>query len=204
MTFTKRILIVFVAILLFTQGCKKQDKQKHYDDIFKAVMWGTVNNVEELLNSGTDASVSYDGVSLLHLACSYGHLEKVKLLVSRGANVNAPDTRWSTPLHYAVNAKDNDNIKEITAYLISKGAIVNKQNKPGETPLHYAVANFRPEVVNLLLSEGADVNINNNLGSTPLKKAKILFETVSRRGSKKKKEKLQECIKILQNNTFNQ
>ena len=47
----------------------------------------------------------YDGRTALHLACSKGQLDTVRLLVDRGASVNAPDRFHNTPLHNAIHFK---------------------------------------------------------------------------------------------------
>ena len=40
------------------------------------------------------------GLAMLHWACDRGHLDVVKFLISRGANVNVRDSDLQTPLHY--------------------------------------------------------------------------------------------------------
>ena len=37
---------------------------------------------------------------MLHWSCDRGHLDVVKFLVSRGADVNVKDSDLQTPLHY--------------------------------------------------------------------------------------------------------
>ncbi len=41
------------------------------------------------------------GWTALHRACMFGHTDVVRLLIERGANVNAKDVRWRTPAHDA-------------------------------------------------------------------------------------------------------
>ena len=40
------------------------------------------------------------GLAMLHWACDRGHLDVVKFLVNRGADVNIQDPDLQTPLHY--------------------------------------------------------------------------------------------------------
>jgi ankyrin repeat protein len=50
---------------------------------------------------GADITVNYknrEGNSALHLAAQNGHLECVKLLVEKGANINLPGKNRATPL----------------------------------------------------------------------------------------------------------
>lgn len=42
---------------------------------------------------------SAQGLTAIHLACAYGHLEITKLLLNKGANINARDIEGFTPLH---------------------------------------------------------------------------------------------------------
>ena len=40
------------------------------------------------------------GLAMLHWACDRGHLDVVKFLINRGADVNVQDSDLQTPLHY--------------------------------------------------------------------------------------------------------
>lgn len=54
------------------------------------------------LDSGafTPNSKDPNGYTPIHAAASYGHIELLKLLVSRGGDINVQDTEGDTPLHY--------------------------------------------------------------------------------------------------------
>eukprot|EP00026_Physarum_polycephalum_P004566 Phypoly_transcript_04588.p1 GENE.Phypoly_transcript_04588~~Phypoly_transcript_04588.p1 ORF type:complete len:601 (+),score=91.42 Phypoly_transcript_04588:309-2111(+) len=67
----------------------------------------------------------YDGRTPLHLAAEEGHLETVKYLVQRGANINVED-RWGTvPLRGAISFNRN----EVAAYLREIGATMPYYSK---------------------------------------------------------------------------
>lgn len=51
---------------------------------------------------------NYGGRTALHLACSNGHLDTVKLLINHGASVNVLDSFHQTPLHNAIHFKSVD------------------------------------------------------------------------------------------------
>jgi ankyrin repeat protein len=70
------------------------------------------------------------------------------LLLERGADVNAKNTKALTPLHAAAMAGD----KEMVALLIANGADINARSEDGWTPLHLASQKQHPEVVELLKS----------------------------------------------------
>ena len=90
------------------------------------------------------------------------HMEIIKLLIAKGANVNAKDKDGRISLHMASN-------KEITGLLIAAGADVNAKNDNGRTPLHNAAGiKYFKEVVEVLIANGADVNAKKDDGYTPL------------------------------------
>ncbi|WP_339046419.1 ankyrin repeat domain-containing protein [Candidatus Mesenet endosymbiont of Agriotes lineatus] len=92
--------------------------------------------------------------------------EKVKVLLSTGANVNLRvEQDKSTLLH-------NTNSVEITKELLLRGAAVNARNMYSETSLHSAITLGRElALVRELLKNGADVNATNRKGNTPLNHA---------------------------------
>ena len=88
------------------------------------------------------------------------NLELIKLLLSKGANVNVNDrcNMGRTPLHITYS-------HEIFRRLIDLGADVNIRNTDGETPLHGAVSARNAK---LLIEHGADVSARDRKGRTPL------------------------------------
>jgi ankyrin repeat protein len=135
------------------------------------------------IHSGADINIRSDGYTPLHLALLCGRFELVKMLIERGADVNAKsDQEDLTPLHLAIVI---GNIESITL-LIEKGANIEAKSSFG-TPLHYATYYEKPDVAQLLLDKGADVNAksenndpalhiaieNNNLN---MRIAKLLLE----------------------------
>jgi ankyrin repeat protein len=104
----------------------------------------------------------------LHRFAGEGDIEKVRSLITQGADVNAKDKDSITPLHYAAKKGHTD----VAEFLVSKGAEVNIKSYTDSTPLYFAAAKGHKGVAVLLIAKGADVNAKNKQGRTPLSLAK--------------------------------
>ena len=99
-----------------------------------------------------------------------GDLSNVKVLVSKGANVNVQDQKKRTPLIFAAT----NGHTSIVEFLISKGAEVNAKDSGGRTALLYASKRSFNETAALLIDKGADVNVQSKKkGITPLMLAAV-------------------------------
>ncbi|XP_065573462.1 serine/threonine-protein phosphatase 6 regulatory ankyrin repeat subunit C-like [Artemia franciscana] len=102
----------------------------------------------------------------LHLAVISGDFEVIKMVLDKGADVNARDIYGKSPLHLAASSKCSQTVVEC---LLKFGADVNIRNNNGESPLHLAaISGCSQTVVECLLKFGADVNIRNDNGESPL------------------------------------
>jgi ankyrin repeat protein len=121
----------------------------------------------------------------LHSAVFLDDVEKAKLLIKDGANVDLLGTQGSTPLYYATILRDakmvkflldngadihNKNIDllsmaaminhtEIVGLLLNKGATTH--SKFDYLPLENAARNNNTEMIDLLLASGVDINEKN-------------------------------------------
>ena len=121
----------------------------------------------------------------LHSAAWYGHLSICRLLIYKGAHVEARNINGSTPLHYAA---DEGHV-EIVRLLCDHGADVEARTNGGWRPLHRASWNGHISVVKELIEErNAEINARMNGGITALSlarqsnKAVIAFYLVSHGG----------------------
>ncbi|KAL1909321.1 hypothetical protein Sste5344_004950 [Sporothrix stenoceras] len=131
------------------------------------------------------------------LASYFGHDSVVKLLLEKGADVEAKAEDGRTPLSYAaaeeheavarllfekgadIEAKAYHNWtplffaadgghEAVTRLLLEKGADVEAKDDYGRTPLFFAAQGEREAVARLLLEKGADIEAKDNRGRTPL------------------------------------
>jgi len=152
--------------------------------------WGPDVNAKSILLNYTP----------LHYAAKHGHVEIARLLIEKGADVNALGCLDKTPLHYAalwghfeiarlliekgadvsaLTCSDNTLLHnaalygyfEIARLLIENGADVNALGCLDKTPLHYAAEHGHVEIARLLIENGADVNAKNIDRWAPLHEA---------------------------------
>ncbi|MBN8828201.1 MAG: ankyrin repeat domain-containing protein [Sphingobacteriia bacterium] len=103
-------------------------------------------------------------------AAKRGNLEKVKDLLSKGAEIDVQDpSSGDTPL--LISLKNNH--KEVATLLINEGASPNIRDKDGYPPLVYTMSTFYGtqggfkdnNLMNLLLNNGADPYAKDNSGN---------------------------------------
>ncbi|KAF6823075.1 ankyrin repeat domain-containing protein 52 [Colletotrichum plurivorum] len=109
------------------------------------------------------------GRTPIYAASMNGHLEVVKVLLEKGADVSVANTNGWTPLHSA-STSSNGHL-DVVKILLEKGADVLVATNDGRTPLHSASSNGHLDVVKVLLASGADVSVAKKNGWTPLKAA---------------------------------
>ena len=136
-------------------GGKTREEIEAEESIFGAIEHGDIKLVNKHLSNGADVNArGHYGTAPLVIALRGNHTEIVKLLINKGADLNAnKNSDEETPLHVAVR---NNNF-EISKLLIEKGADVNVKYEH-ETLLLIALRNNHPEIVKLLINKDADLN----------------------------------------------
>ena len=146
---------------------------------------GNVAAAERLLKAGADinATENFGGQSALMWAAVQGQADMVKLLASRGADVNARGTvrQWErkviteprpkdmnkggfTPLLYAAR----EGCVECARHLIAAGADPDVEDPDRVTPLNMALLNLHFEFAAYMIEAGADVNKWDLFGRSPI------------------------------------
>ncbi|MFP6559001.1 ankyrin repeat domain-containing protein [Paraburkholderia sp. B3] len=105
------------------------------------------------------------GENALMMASLNGDTDLVKLLITKGAEVNKKG--W-TALHYAA-ANGHDDIAKL---LLGYSAYVDAPSPNGTTPLMMAARGDHISTLKLLLDNGADLNAKNQIGMNALDFAK--------------------------------
>jgi uncharacterized protein len=93
-----------------------------------------------------------------------GDLGRARALVTRGADVNAPQGDGATALHWAVHLDDSAAVD----WLLGAGARAGAADDTGATPLFLACVNRNGAMVERLLQAGADANAALVSGETVL------------------------------------
>jgi hypothetical protein len=139
-----------LTILVRTQGTSPSDKA---DALAEAARKGDAAAVTKLLDAGVDVNTKFRyGATALSYACDHGHLEVVKVLIARGADVNVKDTFYGqTPLNWASGPaiKRKPEHAEIVRLLLKAGA----QGK--ERAFLNAVGASDVAMTKVILEEGA-------------------------------------------------
>ncbi|XP_026195320.1 histone-lysine N-methyltransferase EHMT1b isoform X3 [Anabas testudineus] len=121
--------------------------------------------VEHLLSTGLININCQDdgGWTPMIWATEYKHVDQVKLLLSKGADISIRDKEENICLHWAAFSGS----VEIAELLLNARCDLQAVNIHGDSPLHIAARENRFECVTLFLSRGADVFLKNREGETP-------------------------------------
>ena len=168
--FMSCILMGLLAFLLIgTNVVKAKDKN---DALHEAIGSFKRQEVQKLLDEGADVEGKIIGTTPLMFACRMRDSAVVRLLIERGANVNARSDFQMTPLmNVCCSAVEIRPGFDIVKLLIHKGADINVKNNNGETALRMACrcnSKENAQIAKILLDNGADVNTKNLDGETAL------------------------------------
>lgn len=125
---------------------------------------GNIPMMALFLSHGADINAANRlGEQAIMHAAWRGHVDAVRWLIERGAEVSREGLAWSA-LHYAVFAGK----RVVAELLIRHGADVNARSTNGSSPLMMAAREGHAELARLLLGVGADTTIRNDWGDDAL------------------------------------
>lgn len=141
----------------------------HAGAIHDAAQKGDVAGIAVALDAGANINESDVVAPPLYYAVSAAQLEAAKLLIERGADVNAPSTFGVAPLGPAVGKRNVELIKLLLDHGANPNSTIGTQ-----TVLHYAADDGCLDCIKALVEAGADVNAvtSNDQYQTPLHLAK--------------------------------
>ncbi|RSL82168.1 hypothetical protein CEP51_005353 [Fusarium floridanum] len=137
------------------------------------------------------------GLTPLHYAIIFRASPIAGPFADNGAEINTPDIRGRTALHYLCRSKrPNDEWMNV---MLSLGARIDVQDVDGVTPLHLAALHNLESHARLLLEAGANFNLLDKMGYSPLwwavrggaqQVAKMLLERLGQDGLDKTLERI--------------
>ena len=136
-------------------------------DVFEAAALGRVDRLRELLDANPELAQAWspDRATALHFAAFFRQPEATRLLVERGADLEAVSPTFGdvTPLHSACASGE----RESARILLEAGAHANVRQRDSFTPLHAAAQHGDEELARLLLARGADPEARTEDGRKP-------------------------------------
>jgi len=180
----KKVLVwgLGLSLAVLVTGCSSKE------DLLNASKMGDVNKVVQCLSDKIDVnSVDANGATSLLLATENNREQVVKVLIEKGANINASNkVDGNTPLHIAVMNSELAIIKK----LVQNGALLDVKNNKNETAftikdkdgntifnqvaatndieLTQQLVDKMPPMTSSEKSEDHPMTIQNNQGNTPL------------------------------------
>ena len=145
-----------------------------------------------------DYDYGFEEMNLLHFAIIQNSVASVKILIEKGADIEAIGWQGQTPLQYMASYSNRDDIAKI---LIENKANVNLRYKWNGYPLLFNYIKFsRFELARFAIKHGADVNMKDENGNTILTLAEQHHEHYASRTDRDWNDtmsKIQEIISLL-------
>jgi ankyrin repeat protein len=131
-------------------------------NVFEAAAFGRGDRLRELLDEDPLRANAFgdDGFHPLGLACFFGHVEAARLLLDRGADVNALSTNeqvQTAAIHASAAAAGDEATRyELVNLALERGADPNLRQGGGFRAIDAARQNGDSRVERLLLEHGAE------------------------------------------------
>ena len=157
-----------------------EDEKDNKHEFFECLREENTKAIELFLAAGIEGidpnvkdEYHFVGWPALMVAARSGNVEITRLLLAKGADVNAKNNDGETVLMRAMlewgrPLPPEEQKYNVIPILLGHGADVNAKDKDGWTALMYAANRGYFAMVQTLLAKGADVNAKNNDGRTAL------------------------------------
>lgn len=132
--------------------------------LHRAAVFNIEDTARRLLMEGVSANATCDGLTALHKAAEYGHVEIVVLLLQYNADLEIKDPNGWTALHWAAFYGRFAVAKK----LLEHGANTDPVHGLGATPLYQAIIKEHIEIAEVLRSYGASITSGGADQWTPL------------------------------------
>ncbi len=154
-----------------------QSPESASEKFYSAIRDNNLTQLKTLLDDKSSVNVADDHeITPLMYAAENGSVEAMRLLLDRGADVNAQNAFGSTALMWSVS--DAAKVR----LLLDHGAEVSTAARSGRTALIIAAfTNPSAEVVRLLLAKGAKVDVMDKRHVTPMNAATFGNDTATTR-----------------------
>ncbi|KAF4443711.1 ankyrin repeat-containing [Fusarium acutatum] len=145
----------------------------NHTPLSRAAINGNEDAIRVLIDAGSDMETrsAYRKKTPLHWAVFKRRVESTRLLLQRGAQVDAEDTLFGTALCYAAGEGHLDVVK----LFLEHGADTELTSWHEEAPLSLAAELGHVDVVRLLLAYGANIDAKNREGETALDLVRVAF-----------------------------
>src|SRR5205085_210069 len=154
--FTRNIFSFAISLsILGSFAIVGQDTSDRY---YQAIRNNDSSSLRALVKTADVNTPDKHGTTPLMYAAAFGSLDAMKLLLDKGADVNAKNAFDATALMWCAN--DLEKIR----LLVANGANVNARSKQGRTPLLIAASHDgASEIVRLLVDKGAEISARDGL-----------------------------------------
>lgn len=169
----RNILITFLSLAIHQFNLNasvdlgsRETTRRINDSLISAIQNKSLTEMQLSLRAGADVNATaHNGMTgLMYASRRSGSQELVKLLLDKGAAINAIDNHGKTALMRAVDSGS----KDIAELLLNNGAAVDVVDIHGNTELMHAVRSGSKDMVKLLLKAGVDVDAVGNNSWTAL------------------------------------
>lgn len=140
--------------------------------LVKFIRDGSLAWVQDMVLRNVPVNAKLQNLTPLFAASQVGHLAIVKLLVSKGADINLKSLDGQTPIMAAIQNKDTTMVE----WLLAQGARVSVRDDQGFTCVHGAILAGDDSLLRLLLKANADPNAAGGKNQEPL----VLATTMGR------------------------